>query len=265
MERPGRYLITYQIDDGVAVIGLNRPDKRNAINDELIAALDGAVDLAQREAKVAIVFGHGSHFCAGLDLAEHAGRTAQEGIAASRRWHSAFARISRGPIPFLGAIAGGAIGGGFELAASMHLRIADPAAFFALPEGQRGIFVGGGGSVRITRLIGPTRMMDMMLTGRVMPAGQAEATGLVQYVSEPGQVLVRANTLARQIASNAPFSNHSIVNCIPRMLDVGVEDGLFFESYVAAVASATEEARAGLDAFLSKRSAPLRSPDPDGA
>ena len=126
---------------------LNRAAKRNAINDALVEALRVAVERAGGEAKAGIIFGHGDHFSAGLDLAEHAERTPIEGIHHSRKWHAIFDRIERGPIPFVAALHGAVVGGGMELAAATQIRVADDTAFFALPEGQRGIFVGGGGSV----------------------------------------------------------------------------------------------------------------------
>ena len=108
--------------------------------------------------------------------------------------------MARGRIPFVAALHGAVIGGGFELAAAAHVRVADETAFFALPEGQRGIFIGGGGSVYLTKLIGVTRVIDLMLTGRVLSAAEAERAGAVQYLVEPGQALAHATELAKRIA-----------------------------------------------------------------
>ena len=255
-------LVSYDVDGSVAMIGLDRINKHNAINNDLIDALDTAVMRAHRQARAAVLFGHGAHFCSGLDLAEHATRTAAEGVQTSARWHEVFGRISRGPVPFIAALHGAAVGGGLELAASTHLRVADPTAFFALPEGQRGIFVGGGGSVRIARLIGVSRMTDMMLTGRIMSAQQAEAISLVHYLADTGGALEQACALAARVAENAPLSNYAVVNVLPRMQDLSSDDGLFFESYVAAVTSASADAQAGLAAFLEKRAQRLVAPSP---
>jgi (methylthio)acryloyl-CoA hydratase len=171
--------VTYAVEGAVALIGLDRAEKRNAINDALVSALEEAVLRAGTEAKAAVIFGHGEHFSAGLDLAEHAERTPIEGIHHSRKWHAIFDRIERGAIPFLAAIQGAAVGGGMELAASTQIRVADESAFFALPEGQRGIFVGGGGSVRVARLVTAARMADMVLAGRVLSAAEAERANFV--------------------------------------------------------------------------------------
>ena len=153
---------------------------------------------ASVEAKAAVIHGAGEHFSAGLDIAEHAEKSPIEGIHGSRRWHAVFDTIQRGAIPFVAALHGAVVGGGLELAASTHIRVADRTAFFALPEGQRGIFVGGSGSVRIARLMTLARMTDLMLTGRVLSAEEGERFNLVQYLVEPGAALDKAKALARR-------------------------------------------------------------------
>ncbi len=171
MNAQAEQLVTYELRGDIALIGLNRPAKRNAISDRVVEALNMAVEMAQEQAKAAVIWGEGKHFCAGLDLAEHAERPLIGAVQNSRRWHRIFDGIERGGIPFVVALKGAVVGGGFELAAAAHVRVADETAFFGLPEGTRGIFVGGGGAVRIARLIGAQRMGDMMLTGRtVSPA-----------------------------------------------------------------------------------------------
>ena len=180
--------LTYEVEDNIALIGLNRPTKRNAINDEMINELKDAIELAAAQAKVGVIFGHGAHFCAGLDLAEHAERTPYEGVLHSRKWHKIFNEIERGPIPFVVALHGAVVGGGLELAASAQIRVAEEETFFGLPEGQRGIFVGGGGSVRIARLMTASRMADLMLTGRTLSATKAEQLNLVRPPLAPPAV-----------------------------------------------------------------------------
>src|SRR5690554_4699108 len=195
--------VTYELRGPVAHIGLNRPAKRNAISDAFVEAIADVVARAESEAKAAVIYGHGNHFCAGLDLAEHVKKTPIEGVRGSRRWHEIFAKIEHGTIPYISALHGAVIGGGLELAASTHIRVADRTAFFALPEGQRGIFVGGGGSVRIARLVGVARMTDLMLTGRVASAEEAERWNIVQYVAPKGTALDKAMALAQTAAGNA--------------------------------------------------------------
>jgi len=250
-------LVTYAREGDVALIGLNRPAKRNAMNDATILAIEAAVTRAHAEAKVGLIFGHGAHFSSGLDLAEHAGRSPVEGMRGSMLWHAVFDRIDRGAIPFVSALRGAVIGGGLELAAATHIRVADATAFFALPEGKRGIFVGGGGAVRIARLMGVARMTDLMLTGRVVPAAEAEAYNLAQYFVPAGAAQAKAMAIARQIAENAPLSNFAVVNALPRIQHMSQEDGLFVESIVAALTQTSPEARQRMEDFLEKRAAPI--------
>ena len=226
-------LITYALEGQVALIGLNRPDKRNAIHDALIDELRSAVLRAHEEADVAVLFGHGSNFCAGLDLAEALARaTGQIKSPRKRRrhnWHEVFDLIARGPIPFVGALHGAVVGGGLELAMATHVRVCDESALFGLPEGQRGIFVGGGGTVRIQRVVGTTVMMDMMLTGRLLTPAEGLQEHVVRYVAPEGQALAKARELATRIAKNSIETNWMIVNVLPRVQDLSHDDGLFME------------------------------------
>ena len=255
---------TYEIHDGIALVGLNRPAKRNAISDRFVEAIGQAASRAQSEAKAAVLFGHGEHFCAGLDLAEHVEKSLVDGVAGSQRWHRVFETIERGTIPWVSALHGAVVGGGLELAAATHIRVADRHAFFALPEGQRGIYVGGGASVRVARLMGVARMSDMMLCGRVATAEEAERWNLVQYVAEPGTARDRAIELALKAAGNAPFSNYAVINALPRIQDMSGADGLFVESFIATFASATPEAAERLRAFLEKRGPKVGRPSQGG-
>jgi (methylthio)acryloyl-CoA hydratase len=253
-------LVTFDIENDIALIGLNRAKKRNAISDVVIDAIGEAVAKASRQAKVGIIYGHGEHFCAGLDLAEHAQKAPIEAIHGSRRWHAVFDTIQRGSIPFISALHGAVIGGGLELAASTHVRVADESAFFALPEGQRGIFVGGSGSVRIARLMSAARMTDLMLTGRVLSVGEAERFNLVQYVETRGNALAKARELAVHIAGNASLSNFAIIQALPRIQDMSQDDGLFVESLMSAFTSTSPEAIERLEAFLQKKAQRLAVP-----
>jgi enoyl-CoA hydratase/carnithine racemase len=265
----GRYvqsmsLVGYQLAGSVAVIRLDRPHKRNAINDALMAELGAAVDRAQAEARVAVVATTGSHFSAGLDLDEQSRKDVMDGIAGSRAWHAVFQRIQRGTIPIVAALRGAVIGGGFELAATAHIRVAEPDTYFGMPEGQRGIFVGGGGSVNITRLIGVPRMADMMLTGRTIGAEEAERIGVVNYLAPAGGGLDAALGVARRIAENAPLSNYATINALQRIHDSGYDEGLFFESMIATLTQSTPEAVERMRAFVEKRAAKVAPPKPEG-
>jgi enoyl-CoA hydratase/carnithine racemase len=253
--------ITYELDGNIALIGLNRPDKRNAIHDPLIDALRVAILRAHEEADVAVLFGHGSNFCAGLDLAEALARaTGQIKPPRKRRrhnWHEVFDLIARGPIPFVAALHGAVVGGGLELAMAAHVRVGDETALFGLPEGQRGIFVGGGGTVRIQRVVGTTVMMDMMLTGRLLTAAEGLQEHVVRYVVPAGDALPKARDLAARIAKNSVETNWMIVNVLPRIHDMSHDDGLFVEQLNSARAR-PPEAEARLREFVDGKARKLQ-------
>ena len=154
-------------DGEVAVLRLARAAKRNALDDPTVLGIEAFFTAPPAGVRAVVLDAEGEHFCAGLDLSELTERDAFEGLQHSRMWHRAFERIESGRLPVVAVLKGAVIGGGLELASATHLRVAEPSTFYALPEGQHGLFVGGGGSVRVPRLIGAHRMADMMLTGRV--------------------------------------------------------------------------------------------------
>jgi len=246
-------VLQVEIQGPVALLTMNRPQKRNAMNDALLAALDGFFSAPPEGVRVAVLSGSAGHFCAGLDLSEHAARSAEETLHHSRNWHRVMDRIQLGGLPVVSALSGAVIGGGLELAAATHVRIAEPSAVFQLPEGRRGIFVGGGATVRIGRIIGADRLCEMMLTGRRLDAAEGLALGLAHYPAEPGAAPGRALALARDIAANAPLSNYLIIQAVGRIDDMSRSDGLFAESLAAALAQSGPDAAEGLRAFLEKR------------
>ncbi len=258
-----RQYITYELDGPLALIGIDRPDKRNAISAMVMTQLRAAVVRAGEEADVGIIFGHGDHFSAGLDLAETARNMAAGDPQPKKRYrrpsHETLDIVARGPIPFVVALKGAVVGLGLEMASAAHIRVADETSYFGLPEGQRGIFVGGGGSVRIQRIIGYSRMCDMMLTGRIMPAVDAERIGLAQYLVPTGQALEKAKEIALKISKNAPMSNWAITNVLPRMGDIDHNDALFVEELASAVVRSPASLER-LNAFVEKRAAPLAVP-----
>lgn len=253
-------LVTLSFSGPVALLALDRPAKRNAINDALLTELDQAIGRAQASARAIVLSGNGPCFSAGLDLAEHRDRDPAEVFAHSRGWHGTFGRLRRGSVPVIAALHGATVGGGLELAAACHIRVADPSTFFALPEGTRGIYVGGGASVHVARLLGTARMTDMMLTGRVLDAAAAERAGLVQYVSPPGGALALAVELASKVAAMAPLTVLGILHALPRIQDMAEDDGLFVESLMAALAQSGREAGRGLDDFVEKRAPKVEKP-----
>jgi enoyl-CoA hydratase/carnithine racemase len=196
----------------VTLVALNRPEKRNALDDETVSALSDFFAHPPKGTRVIVLHGIGEHFCARLDLVEklrQKGRTSFDVVKASQRWHRAFEKIQFGECPVICAMHGGVIGGGMELAASTHVRIAEESTFFQLPEAQRGIFVGGA-TVRVARIIGPGRMIEMMLSGRRNDAEVGMSLGLAHYVVPDGQALAKATEIAAQIAQNAGTSNFEL-------------------------------------------------------
>lgn len=255
-------LATYELDGEVALVGINRAAKRNAVSVAVMAELHAAFERAAEEARVGVLFGHGDNFSAGLDLAEAASRL---GGAPPKpwergRWTVPLDLVARGPIPWVAALSGACIGGGLEIASACQIRVADETTFFALPEGKRGIFVGGGGAVRIQRLAGYARMADMMLTGRVLSAAEGERANLCQYVVPAGEALGKAKELALAIASNPPNTNWAICAGLPRLNDMGHSDGLFFEGLVGGGARNSEGA-SRIAAFLDRGENKVRPPD----
>jgi enoyl-CoA hydratase/carnithine racemase len=238
----------------VAMVELDRAAKRNALDNATIRALENFFATPPEGVRAAVLHGAGEHFSAGLDLSELTDRSVTAGIAHSSLWHRAFERIQFGTVPVVAALHGAVVGGGLELAAACHIRIAGRSAFYALPEGQRGIFVGGGGSVRISRLIGVARVMDMMLTGRIYSAEEGLAIGLTQYVVDGRDAgLAKGIELAERIATNAPLTNFAVIQALPRIAESGHAEGLLTEALMAAIAQGDPEAKRRVEAFLAKR------------
>ena len=234
----------------IAVVRLTRAAKRNALSDGLIAALRDTFQNLPASVRAAVIDGEGEHFCAGLDLSELKERDAGEGLHHSRSWHVALDALQYGPVPVIAALHGAVVGGGLELASAAHIRVADATTFYALPEGTRGIFVGGGGSVRIPKLIGVARMTDMMLTGRVYNAQDGERLGFAQYLVGEGQAFDKAMELAERIATNAPLTSYALMHALPRIAEQPADHGFMTEALISAIAQAAPEAKQRVRDFL---------------
>ena len=252
--------LRFERDGEVGVLALARPEKRNAIDDATVAGIGAFFASVPDGIRAVVVCGDGDHFSAGLDLSDITERDAVEGIAHSMAWHRAFAALEDGTVPVVAALHGAVVGGGLELAAAAHVRVADTTAFYALPEGTRGIFLGGGGSVRIPRLIGTARVVDMMLTGRVYDAAEGERIGLAQYTVPAGQARAKAVELAHRIAANAPVSNFAVLHALPRNGEGARAAGYLNEALMASIAQSAPEAKARVAAFLQKRAAKVQAP-----
>ena len=243
-------------DGPVAVLRLSRPQKRNALDDETVKGLRNFFMDLDEDVRAVVLHGEGSHFSAGLDLSEVTGAAdVHRGILHSQMWHRAFHEIQFGRVPVFCVLHGAVVGGGLELAASTHVRIAERSAYYALPEGQRGIFLGGGGSVRIPRLIGVPLVQDLMLTGRTLSAEEGQTFGISQYLVEDGAGLAKAMELARKASGNAAMTNFAVLHALPQIAESNPASGFFTESLMAAIAETTPEAQQRLRDFLEKRAA----------
>lgn len=245
--------VAIEVDDRIAHVRFDRPQKRNAINDATLAALDGFFSDIPAGVRAIVLSGEGGHFSAGLDLAEQSVREPSEVLRHSRGWHGVMDKIQLSGVPVVSVLTGAVMGGGLEIAAATHVRVAEPSVRFQLPEGKRGIFVGGGATVRVGRIIGPDRMTEMMLTGRVYGAEEGERLGLAHYLVGEGEGLARAKELATAISQNASLVNYLIIQSIGRINDMSRSDGLYAESLSAALSQSGADAREGLAAFLEKR------------
>jgi len=237
----------------VAILTLKRPQKRNALDDATILGIEAFFSSLPADIKAAVVHGAGEHFSAGLDLGELTERDVAEGIQHSRMWHRTFDAIQFGKVPVVAVLHGAVVGGGLELAAATHIRIAERSAYYALPEGSRGIYVGGGASVRLPRLIGVTHMQDMMFTGRIYSAEEGQSLGLSHYLVGNGKGLAKGIALAERIATNAPLTNFAVMHVLPRIAESDPASGYLAESLMAAIAQGSKDAKARLKDFLEKR------------
>ena len=246
-------LVRTSQDGNIYTIALARPAKRNAVSDRLLAALEAAFLATPEGTRAIILSGDGKHFCAGLDLAEHQHREPFGVMQHSQSWHRIFHRIQNGGIPVISALHGAVIGGGLELATATHIRVAEPDTIYQLPEGRHGIFVGGGASVRVAKIIGPGRMCEMMLTGRILDADEGQRLGLSHYLVGEGESLAKAQQLAERVAENAPMANWAMCTAIARIDNMASDDGFFVESLTAALTQTSPEVAERIGTFLERK------------
>ena len=246
-------LVDFEMRGKIAVLTLNRPEKRNAINETLIQDINRFFGVPPKEALAVVLRANGDHFCAGLDLSQHKERDVDEAFDISRYWHQTFDMVQYGGLPVVAAMHGAVMGGGLELATTAHVRVAEPSTIYQLPEGRRGIYVGGGASIRVARVIGPGRMTELMLTGRQVDAEEGQNIGLSHHLVGAGKAFDKAMELAETIAGNAPLANKMMLNTIQRIDRMGESEGYFVESLASALTQASDDATEGMRAFLEKR------------
>ena len=237
----------------IARVTLNRPDKRNAVNDALLDGLRHFFQAIPEDVRCIVLAGAGGHFSSGLDLSEQVEREPEAVMRHSRGWHALMDTIQFSGVPVVAVLNGAVMGGGLEIATTAHVRIAEPSATFRLPEGKRGIFVGGGATVRVGRILGADRMTEMMLTGRAYDGAEGYRLGLAHHLVGDGEGMAKAMELATEIAGNASLVNYLIIQSISRIGNMSHDDGLYAESLAAALSQTGADAKEGLKAFLEKR------------
>lgn len=248
-------------DQELAIVTVDRAEKMNALNGEVIDEL-GTVfqDLAgDDDVRGVILTGAGEKaFVAGADIAELANMDALTGVDTSRQGQSVFAFIERFPRPVLAAVGGFALGGGCELALACHLRIASENARFGLPEVGLGIIPGYGGTIRLARLIGLGRAVELTLTGEMIPAERAHALGLVSAVVPRDGLLEEAKAFLRKVTKNGPLAVERALESIYHAMDVAMADALDYESNLFGLLASTQDMKEGMTAFLEKRKPDFR-------
>jgi enoyl-CoA hydratase len=243
-------------DGELAIVTIDRQEKLNALNGEVIAELGDAFDSLRHDDKVlgVILTGAGEKaFVAGADIGELAKMDALSGVQVSRTGQGVFRSIERFPKPVLAAVGGFALGGGCELALACHLRMASANAKFGLPEVGLGIMPGYGGTVRLARLIGMGRAVELTLTGEMKDAEWAQAVGLVSAVVPKDELLERAKTLLRKITKNGPVAVRMALESIYRGMDSTIQEALSTEASIFGLLASTEDMKEGMTAFLEKR------------
>jgi enoyl-CoA hydratase len=253
--------LQYEVRDGIATITVHRPDKLNALNRATILELGEAVRATREAGEVRGVLLTGSgakSFVAGADIAELSRMGPVDGIEVSRLGQRVFREIELSRKPVVAAVNGFALGGGCELALACHLRIASENAKFGLPEVKLGIIPGYGGTLRLPRIVGKGRALELMLTGEMIGAEEAHRIGLVNRVVAQDALQEQARALLQTILRNGPVALGLAIECTTRGMEMSVDDGLALESNLFGLLAATEDMREGMQAFLEKRAAEFR-------
>lgn len=243
-------------DEGLVLLGLDRPGAKNALGRQLLGELEEAFSALAGDAGVRVVVLHSlvdGVFCAGADLKERAGMTPAEAEAFVKRLRAGFSALERLPMPVIAAIEGAALGGGLELALACDLRVAGAAARLGLPETSLAIIPGAGGTQRLPRIIGRSRAKELIFTARRLGAAEALACGVVDRCVEPGRALEAALDLAREILPNGPVALRAAKEAIDAGLDQDRAGGLAVEEACYARVLPTEDRLEGLAAFREKR------------
>jgi enoyl-CoA hydratase len=249
--------ITLNVADRIATVTVNRPDKLNALNNQVIAELGEMVDSlrADRDVGGIVLTGAGRAFVAGADISELEQVAGDAAAALAKRGQAVFRRFETSPKPTIAAVNGFALGGGCELAMACHVRIASEAAKFGQPEVKLGLIPGYGGTQRLPRLVGKGRALQLLLTGEMIDAQEAFRIGLVNRVVAANELLSAANAMMRAMLANAPLAIAACVDAVNDGADAAIDTALALEASSFGRLGATDDKREGTRAFLEKRAA----------
>ncbi len=255
-----KHLVIDKDGEGIAVLRLNRPEARNALNLELIAELGEAADLLARdgEVKAVIVTGGEEVFAAGGDIKEMAGKCAPDMLTAYGADLSGFEKMERIPKPVIAAVSGYALGGGTELALVCDMIVASETAVFGMPEITLGIIPGAGGTQRLPRLIGPNRAKEIIFSGDFYDAEACREMGLVNKVVPVADLMVEAKNLARRCIRNGAVALACAKACVNEGMNMDLYSGLSYERKCFSLLFSTEDQKEGMAAFKEKRKAEFK-------
>ena len=249
--------IIFQLDGNIGIIKFNRPKVMNAINVEVLAELENAINSRianNQDVKVLVLTGEGKAFIAGADIAGMKDFTPLEGKKFTQNGQSIFSLLESLPIPVIACVNGIALGGGCEIAMACDFIYASEKAKFGQPEINLGVTPGFGGTQRLSRLIGKQRALELCLTGKIITAGEALDIGLVNRVFPHEELWGETMKVANSMASKSRIALKGIKSLIQNGIDRDVEVGCIMESDVFALCMSGNDAREGITAFLEKRS-----------
>ena len=250
--------LLFEIKDGIAFVTINRPDKLNALNDEVMLELSSAVDRLTTEAEIkgAILTGAGpKSFVAGADIGDLSRQGPFDGKARAQRGQAVLRRLETCGKPVIAAINGFALGGGCELAMACHIRIAGENAKFGQPEVKLGIAPGYGGTQRLPRIVGKGVALQLILTGEMIDAQEAYRIGLVNKIVPSADVLAESEKMMRGILAMGPLAVRLAMEAVDQGLEMTLDEGLLLEANHFGLLAATSDMKEGTTAFLEKRAA----------
>lgn len=251
--------ILFEVENGICLLTINRPDKLNALNKTVFTELDAAFDEVYKNAEIksVIITGSGAKaFVAGADISEFSGLSTDDAKALSKRGQDVFFKIENCPKPVIAVVNGFALGGGCELAMACHFRLCSENAKFGQPEVNLGLVPGYGGTQRLTQIVGKGKSMELQMSSTMLSATEALEYRLVNYVCTTENLLPKAKEILKNINSKAPVAVAQIIACVNMAADTNSpESGFEKEVNAFGICFETKDAKEGTTAFLEKRKA----------